>query len=195
MICEIQCFPLCSRSCRSCSSTARSKRAWSAAPNRPKNVSELFFYAQKAVLHPTQPLYTPEDKEASHHHSHKGCIDRCRALFQLSQGCKRALVRVFKICDQDNDGLLNDYELNQFQVRCFQVPLTPDAMQEVKAVVRKATGDGDAGGVRDDAVTLNGKSTYVVCTLYICAMMAQEHFAFCSLHWHDLCQQLCSDNN
>lgn len=28
-----------------------------------KNISELFYYAQKAVLHPTGPLYCPEDKE------------------------------------------------------------------------------------------------------------------------------------
>ena len=28
-----------------------------------KNISELFYYAQKAVLHPTGPLYVAEDKE------------------------------------------------------------------------------------------------------------------------------------
>lgn len=28
-----------------------------------KNISELFYYAQKAVLHPTAPLYDPEDKQ------------------------------------------------------------------------------------------------------------------------------------
>lgn len=31
-----------------------------------KNISELFYYAQKAVLHPTAPLYDPEDKQVSH---------------------------------------------------------------------------------------------------------------------------------
>lgn len=30
-----------------------------------KNISELFYYAQKAVLHPTGPLYCPEEKEVS----------------------------------------------------------------------------------------------------------------------------------
>ncbi|NIG59988.1 mitochondrial Rho GTPase [Pontoporia blainvillei] len=29
-----------------------------------KNISELFYYAQKAVLHPTAPLYDPEAKQA-----------------------------------------------------------------------------------------------------------------------------------
>jgi CMP-N-acetylneuraminic acid synthetase len=28
-----------------------------------RNISELFFYAQKAVLHPTSPLYNPDKKE------------------------------------------------------------------------------------------------------------------------------------
>lgn len=28
-----------------------------------KNISELFYYAQKAVLHPTAPLYDPEAKQ------------------------------------------------------------------------------------------------------------------------------------
>jgi len=30
-----------------------------------KNVSELFYYAQKAVLHPTAPLYNAEEKDVS----------------------------------------------------------------------------------------------------------------------------------
>ncbi|GIY59417.1 hypothetical protein CEXT_444912 [Caerostris extrusa] len=61
-----------------------------------KNISELFYYAQKAVLHPTTPLYTTESRD-------------------LTEKCKRALTRIFKICDYDNDGILSDYELNQFQ--------------------------------------------------------------------------------
>lgn len=32
-----------------------------------KNISELFYYAQKAVLHPTGPLYCPEEKEVFIH--------------------------------------------------------------------------------------------------------------------------------
>lgn len=35
-----------------------------------KNISELFYYAQKAVLHPTAPLYDPEDKEVGHFFSY-----------------------------------------------------------------------------------------------------------------------------
>lgn len=30
-----------------------------------KNIAELFFYAQKAVLHPTAPLYSADDRDVS----------------------------------------------------------------------------------------------------------------------------------
>jgi Ras family protein T2 len=42
------------------------------------NVSELFYFAQKAVLHPTAPLYVPTSK-------------------QLKPDCASALQRVFKV--------------------------------------------------------------------------------------------------
>uniref|UniRef100_A0A3B4XK35 Mitochondrial Rho GTPase n=1 Tax=Seriola lalandi dorsalis TaxID=1841481 RepID=A0A3B4XK35_SERLL len=98
-----------------------------------KNISELFYYAQKAVLHPTAPLYDPEDK-------------------QLKPLCIRALSRIFYISDQDNDRILSDAELNRFQKSCFGNPLAPQALEDVKTVVWKNTSDG----VQDNGLTLNG---------------------------------------
>uniref|UniRef100_A0A667XUP8 Mitochondrial Rho GTPase 2 n=1 Tax=Myripristis murdjan TaxID=586833 RepID=A0A667XUP8_9TELE len=98
-----------------------------------KNISELFYYAQKAVLHPTAPLYDPEDK-------------------QLKPPCVRALSRIFCISDQDNDHILSDAELNCFQKSCFGNPLAPQALEDVKTVVWKNTSDG----VQDNGLTLNG---------------------------------------
>ncbi|XP_066292561.1 mitochondrial Rho GTPase 1-A-like isoform X2 [Branchiostoma lanceolatum] len=98
-----------------------------------KNISELFYYAQKAVLHPTAPLYCAEEKE-------------------LKVPCVKALTRIFTICDADNDGLLKDRELNEFQKRCFNAPLAPQALEDVKAVVRKNCPDG----TRDNGLTLPG---------------------------------------
>uniref|UniRef100_A0A7N8YE50 Mitochondrial Rho GTPase n=1 Tax=Mastacembelus armatus TaxID=205130 RepID=A0A7N8YE50_9TELE len=98
-----------------------------------KNISELFYYAQKAVLHPTAPLYDPEDK-------------------QLKPLCVRALSRIFYISDQDNDRILSDAELNRFQKFCFGNPLAPQALDDVKTVVWKNTSDG----VQDNGLTLNG---------------------------------------
>uniref|UniRef100_A0AAX7SWM7 Mitochondrial Rho GTPase n=1 Tax=Astatotilapia calliptera TaxID=8154 RepID=A0AAX7SWM7_ASTCA len=98
-----------------------------------KNISELFYYAQKAVLHPTGPLYCPEEKE-------------------LKPSCIKALTRIFKISDLDNDGTLNDSELNFFQRTCFNTPLAPQALEDVKNVVRRNMMDG----VKDNGLTLKG---------------------------------------
>ncbi|NP_997869.1 mitochondrial Rho GTPase 1-A [Danio rerio] len=98
-----------------------------------KNISELFYYAQKAVLHPTGPLYSPEEKE-------------------MKPSCIKALTRIFKISDLDNDGILNDNELNFFQRTCFNIPLAPQALEDVKNVVRKNMTDG----VKDNGLTLKG---------------------------------------
>ncbi|KAI4461152.1 rho family gtpase [Holotrichia oblita] len=81
-----------------------------------KNISEMFYYAQKAVLHPTGPIYSVENAD-------------------LTDACKKALIRIFKICDIDCDGLLSDAELNNFQSRCFNAPLQPHVLDDVKAVL------------------------------------------------------------
>uniref|UniRef100_A0A4W5PVA3 Mitochondrial Rho GTPase n=1 Tax=Hucho hucho TaxID=62062 RepID=A0A4W5PVA3_9TELE len=96
-----------------------------------KNISELFYYAQKAVLHPTGPLYCPEEKRPA---------------------CIKALTRIFKVSDLDNDGILNDNELNFFQRTCFNAPLASQALEDVKNVVRKNVIDG----VCDNGLTLKG---------------------------------------
>lgn len=98
-----------------------------------QNVSETFYYAQKAVLHPTTPLYNYDTQE-------------------LTEECKTALQRIFKICDVDNDGLLNDIELNAFQQWCFNTPLQPQVLDDVKAVLSKNICDGVCNG----CVTMKG---------------------------------------
>ena len=59
---------------------------------------------------------------------------------------------MLQICDQDNDGILNDREIYQFQRRCFNVPLQPQALEDVKTVVRKHISEG----VMDDGITHKG---------------------------------------
>lgn len=60
-------------------------------------IPEVFYYAQKAVLHPTGPLFDQESQT-------------------LKPRCVRALKRIFILCDNDRDGALSDPELNDFQV-------------------------------------------------------------------------------
>ena len=55
------------------------------------NVAEVFYFASKAVVYPTQVLYDAAAKE-------------------LRPECVSALHRIFKLCDKDHDGALSDAE-------------------------------------------------------------------------------------
>ncbi|CAH8591658.1 unnamed protein product [Schistosoma intercalatum] len=97
------------------------------------NLSETFWFAQKAVLYPTAPLYNAEKKE-------------------LTPECIRALTRIFRICDTDNDGYLSDRELEAFQTRCFSIPLTAQSLHDVKQLVKQSC----PGGVTVNGLTQKG---------------------------------------
>lgn len=96
-------------------------------------VPDVFYYAQKAVLHPTAPLFDQETQA-------------------LKPRCLRALKRIFILCDHDMDGALNDAELNEFQVKCFNAPLQPAEIVGVKRVVQEKIPEG----VNDLGLTLTG---------------------------------------
>ncbi|KAA8492639.1 Mitochondrial Rho GTPase 1 [Porphyridium purpureum] len=98
------------------------------------NVAEVFYFAQKSVLHPTAPLY-----DVSTH--------------ALRPKTVAALTRVFRLCDKDGDGLLNDKELNDFQYQCFNVMLRDEELAGVKNVVREGCADGIA---KTGEITLEG---------------------------------------
>ncbi|KAI8346784.1 EF hand associated-domain-containing protein [Blakeslea trispora] len=97
------------------------------------NVSEVFYFAQKAVLHPTAPLYDSREHV-------------------LKPQCVEALKRIFKLCDTDKDHVLNDDELNEFQRKCFNAPLQPQELEGVKEVVR----EHEPNGVSDAGLTESG---------------------------------------
>ncbi|GLT52741.1 hypothetical protein SLA2020_260630 [Shorea laevis] len=96
-------------------------------------VPDVFYYAQKAILHPTAPLFDQERQ-------------------RLKPRCIRALKRIFVLCDHDMDGALSDSELNEFQVKCFNAPLQPAEIVGVKRVVQERI----QGGVNDLGLTLEG---------------------------------------
>ncbi|CAN1232752.1 Mitochondrial Rho GTPase 1 [Linum perenne] len=95
-------------------------------------IPEVFYYAQKAVLHPTGPLFDQESQT-------------------LKPRCVRALKRIFILCDNDRDGALSDAELNEFQVKCFNAPLQPSEIVGVKRVVEEKL-----PGVNERGLTLTG---------------------------------------
>ncbi|OQV24366.1 Mitochondrial Rho GTPase 1-A [Hypsibius exemplaris] len=98
-----------------------------------KNLAELFFYAQKAVLFPHAPLYNSAGQ-------------------MLTEKCVTALTRVFKICDMDGDGVWNEEEMQEFQERCYNTPLLPQAMEEVRNCIAKHL----PHGVKETGITLDG---------------------------------------
>ena len=95
--------------------------------------NQVFYYALKAVMYPMAPLYDPE-------------------IQSLKPLCVRALKRIFLMCDRDKDGLLNDKELNDFQVKCFNAPLQPEELAGVKDVVQSRL----ENGLVDDHLTFSG---------------------------------------
>ncbi|KAI0917359.1 ERMES complex Ca(2+)-binding regulatory GTPase gem1 [Taiwanofungus camphoratus] len=99
----------------------------------PLNVSEVFYFAQKAVLHPTAPLYDSRDHV-------------------LKKECVSALRRIFKLCDTNKDGVLDAAELNEFQRKCFDAPLQLQELEGIKEMVREHAD----GGVRDEGLTEAG---------------------------------------
>lgn len=98
-----------------------------------RNISEMFYFAQKAVLHPSAPLWNYQDKD-------------------LTDGCKKALGLIFKICDMDNDGVMSDTELARFQRKCFNMDLETGTLDSLKAVVMKNCPEG----IQNEGLSLKG---------------------------------------
>ncbi|KAJ3339655.1 ERMES complex Ca(2+)-binding regulatory GTPase gem1 [Kappamyces sp. JEL0680] len=94
------------------------------------NVSEVFYFAQKAVLHPTAPLYDSREHV-------------------LKPACIAALRRIFQICDKDKNNYLDDEEIDIFQRKCFGAPLQKHELESVKAVVRQ----NEPEGVKDEGLS------------------------------------------
>ena len=70
------------------------------------------------MTHPIAPLY--DSKESA-----------------LKPGAIAALQRIFYLCDKDQDGILNDAEINAFQLKVFEKPLSEDDLRNVKYTVRR----------------------------------------------------------
>ncbi|KAM6523497.1 ERMES complex Ca(2+)-binding regulatory GTPase gem1 [Fusarium solani] len=89
-----------------------------------RNVNEVFFLCQKAVTHPIAPLF---DYKEGH----------------LKPVCVSALMRIFYLCDKDQDGYLNEQEMRDFQARCFDKPLTADDLDNIKLSISKTLPTSD----------------------------------------------------
>ncbi|KAK5724482.1 ERMES complex Ca(2+)-binding regulatory GTPase gem1 [Elasticomyces elasticus] len=104
------------------------------------NINEVFFLCQKAVTHPIAPIY--DSKEST-----------------LKPVAVQALKRVFYLCDRDGDGLLNDKEIHDFQMKCFDKPLSDADLASIKRSINRSSSlaaDGEKDGIDIDGfLTLN----------------------------------------
>lgn len=100
------------------------------------NVNDIFVKAQHAVFYPINPLYN-------------------LSTGKLTQEFKQALARIFRIFDQDNDGLLSSSELNTFQSYCFHLSkLMEGGLAGWKKVIPK--NEPSEPVIRDGKFTISG---------------------------------------
>lgn len=99
------------------------------------NIPEVFYFASKAVLYPSRPLFDSKSQ-------------------RLLQRPIEALTRIFNISDCNKDGLMDDEELNAFQKKVFGSPLQQQELESVKDVVRRAS--LMPSGIRNNCLTRDG---------------------------------------
>ena len=99
------------------------------------NINEVFFLCQKAVTHPIAPIYDSKENN-------------------LKPAAIQALKRVFYLCDKDQDGVLSDKEIHDFQLKCFDKPLSDADLVSIKRSVHP----GRSLDVRDgnDGIDIEG---------------------------------------
>jgi GTPase SAR1 family protein/Ca2+-binding EF-hand superfamily protein len=102
-------------------------------------VDDVFLKAQQAVLYPfVPPLY---DLETG----------------QLTVECKRALTRIFRMYDKDNDGLLSDAEWDRFQRETFHFAIVDhDLAAWKKVLTRNNPSESEEHVLQDDKFTVQG---------------------------------------
>lgn len=102
------------------------------------NVNEAFFLCQKAVTDPIAPLFDAKESV-------------------LKPPATAALQRIFYLCDKDKDGYLNDKELQDFQLKCFDKSLSAEDLHHIKDNIEHASPDSvtEHGITADGFLTLN----------------------------------------
>ena len=100
------------------------------------NINEVFFLCQKAVTHPVAPIYDAKE----------GC---------LKPAAVEALKRVFYLCDKDQDGMLSDKEVHDFQMRCFDKQLSEADLASIKRSIHRG-GTLPGGGGKDEGIDIDG---------------------------------------
>ncbi len=77
------------------------------------NVNQAFYLCQRAITHPIAPLFD----------ARKGFLKPLAI---------EALQRIFLLCDNDQDGYLNDEEMNYLQRKCFYKEIDVNELEYIK---------------------------------------------------------------
>ena len=93
------------------------------------NINEVFFLCQKAVTHPIAPIYDSKENN-------------------LKPAAVEALKRVFYLCDKDQDGVLSDKEIHDFQQKCFDKPISDEDLGSIKRMIQRWNPE-DPGAVKE----------------------------------------------
>jgi len=99
---------------------------WECSAKLNINVADVFSLAQQTVVYPIAPLFNTQTRE-------------------LQPGFITALRRVFRIFDQDRDGVLSDVELNDFQESCFGARLQHADIDDLKSMLQSEGPDRVTG--------------------------------------------------
>ncbi|KAL8892464.1 MAG: hypothetical protein Q9215_000605 [Flavoplaca cf. flavocitrina] len=98
-----------------------------------QSINEVFFLCQKAVTDPIAPLFDSKDSS-------------------LKPACVSALQRIFYLCDQDQDDYLSDKEIHDFQIKCFDKPLSDLDLSNIKTSIQRHLPDS----VTEKGITQSG---------------------------------------
>lgn len=89
------------------------------------NLIDVVYCAQRAVLFPLEPLFDAQEKK-------------------IKPEYQRAIMRIFRICDKDGDGYLNDSELAELQSSVFDAELQKKHITALKEVlINECSGEYD----------------------------------------------------
>lgn len=125
---------------------------------------DVVFCAQRAVLFPIAPLQDPITKE-------------------FKPDFEKALLRIFRICDKDFDGYLDDWEINQMQQGVFNCELQSCHIEGLKEFLREEGGE-DKYSKEDSKKGINFEAFKLLQSIFIRKMKLQtcwlilEHYGY-----------------
>ena len=97
------------------------------------DVDEVFYFGEMVVTFPLSPIFDVVSQE-------------------FTPAFRRAFLRIFRIFDEDGDGLLSDTELCETELRCFDGSINAEELRAIKKQIATAV----VGGLKNEKITFEG---------------------------------------